>query len=103
MAKESIRLIEEAEAAAYDAEIHAQAQAAEIVTEAKERAVSAHDEAIARAKEMVDVTKNHAAEVADNLQKSTEQKCRSVAEDIKTQAAEKLSTAVDIVIADIIN
>ena len=103
LAKESMKLIEEAEAAAYDAEIHAQAQASEIVSEAKQRAISAHAEALARAKEMVDITKTHAAEIAENLQKSTAQECMAASEKLKAQAAEKLSTAVDIVIADIIN
>ncbi len=103
LARESIKLIEEAEAAAYDAEIHAQARAAEIVAEAKQRASSAHDEAVARAREMVNTARAHAGEAADALEKNSLQSSREAADRLRAEAADKLATAVDIVIADIIN
>lgn len=103
MAKESIRLIEEAENAAYEAEIRAQAQAAEIVAEAKQRATNAHAEAVAKAKQIVDQAKNNANNNADALQKSSAQDSMAAAEKLRAEAKDRLSTAVDIVIADIIN
>jgi len=103
LAKESIRLIEEAEAAAYEIEIEAQGKAAEIIAEAKQRAVSAHDEAIAKARQIVEQAKKAAAENADATQKNSENEGRALSDKLKAAAAEKMETAVDIVIADIIN
>ncbi len=103
MAKETIKLIEEAENAAYEAEISAQAKASEIVAEAKQRASAAHDEAISKAKHIVDQAKNNANLNADALQKSSVQESAAAAEKLRAEAKDKLSTAVDIVIADIIN
>lgn len=103
MAQEAIKLIEEAEAAADEAREKASQEASAIVTEAKERAAQAKKEALTAAKKIVEQTRRSAQENGDTLMGSSADKSREACAELIRSAQGKLDTAIDVVIADIMN
>lgn len=102
MARNSIKLIEEAEALALNNELNAQKEADEKIARAKEDAAAAKKEALEAAKKIVRQTRESYEDGGKAMLEEAAQKSREKCEQLKADAQSKLSAAVDMVIEDII-
>lgn len=103
MARNSIKLIEEAEALALANELEAQKEADEQIAGAKEKAAAAKKEALEAAKKIIRQTRESSEDGGNAMLEEAAQKSREKCEELKKSAESKMSAAVDLVIADIIN